>query len=179
MRPFSILYAIAVVWTVLIMGIGWGVSECTAAPTNIAGIWLGTITVPGVELRIAFEIAEAKEGAYTAKMHSIDQSAMNIPVSAVTLTGDSLKLDVTSIPGSYEGKLTADGDTIEGKWMQGGAIPLAMKRVDKLPEFNRPQTPKKPFPYRDEEVTYENRTAGVKLAGTLTIPAGKVDRSRR
>ena len=57
--------------------------------------------------------------------------------------------------------------------MQGGAIPLVMKRVDKLPEFNRPQTPKKPFPYHDEEVTYENRKAGIKLAGTLTIPQGK------
>jgi pimeloyl-ACP methyl ester carboxylesterase len=38
---------------------------------------------------------------------------------------------------------------------------------------NRPQEPKKPYPYDEEEVGYENKRAGVKLAGTLTIPRGK------
>ena len=37
----------------------------------------------------------------------------------------------------------------------------------------RPQVPTKPYPYREEEVAYENRTAGIKLAATLTIPNGK------
>ncbi len=35
---------------------------------------------------------------------------------------------------------------------------------------NRPQDPKKPYPYREEEVTYASRDAGIKLAGTLTLP---------
>lgn len=34
----------------------------------------------------------------------------------------------------------------------------------------RPQEPTKPYPYREEEVAYENKKAGVKLAGTLTLP---------
>jgi hypothetical protein len=34
----------------------------------------------------------------------------------------------------------------------------------------RPQEPAKPYPYREEEVAYENKKAGVKLAGTLTLP---------
>ena len=36
----------------------------------------------------------------------------------------------------------------------------------------RPQEPKRPFPYVEEEVTYENRPAGVKFAGTFTRPRG-------
>ena len=37
----------------------------------------------------------------------------------------------------------------------------------------RPQTPKPPFPYRAEEVTFKNPVAaGVTLAGTLTLPTG-------
>jgi hypothetical protein len=60
---------------------------------------LGTITVPGVELRIAFEISGTKEDGYTAKMHSIDKSAMNIPVGAIAVTADSVKMDIPSIPG--------------------------------------------------------------------------------
>jgi uncharacterized protein len=39
--------------------------------------------------------------------------------------------------------------------------------------LNRPQEPKKPYPYDEEEVGYENKRDGVKLAGTLTLPRGK------
>jgi uncharacterized protein len=38
---------------------------------------------------------------------------------------------------------------------------------------HRPQLPTKPYPYAEEQVTYENKKAGVKLAGTLTLPPGK------
>jgi len=36
----------------------------------------------------------------------------------------------------------------------------------------RPQTPKPPFPYQQEEVGYSNPEANIHLAGTLTEPAG-------
>ncbi len=98
MKTLAASASAAFTWILLTLGIGWGISECAAAPANIAGKWLGTIAVPGMELRVAFEIAGTKEGGHTAKMHSIDQSAMNIPVSAVTLTGDSLRMEVKSIP---------------------------------------------------------------------------------
>lgn len=35
---------------------------------------------------------------------------------------------------------------------------------------NRPQNPKKPYPYHEEEVTYKSVEYGIKLAGTLTFP---------
>jgi len=176
MKKFTALAIIAVIWTEMMLGIGWRASECTAAPANIAGKWLGTIKVPSVELRIAFEITEAKEGGYTAVVHSIDQGGLKIPVNAVTLNGDSLRLEI-KYSMAYEGRLQPDGNTITGNWIQGGLIPLDMKRVDKLPDLTRPQLtrpqdPKKPYPYIEEEVKYENRKAGVTLAGTLTIPSG-------
>jgi uncharacterized protein len=36
----------------------------------------------------------------------------------------------------------------------------------------RPQNPQPPFPYQAIEVSYQNTAAGVKLAGTLTLPHG-------
>ncbi|HYV38535.1 MAG TPA: alpha/beta fold hydrolase, partial [Gemmataceae bacterium] len=73
----------------------------------------------------------------------------------------------------YEGKLSKDATEIVGEWKQGGvSVPLTLKRVDKLPVALRPQEPKRPFPYREEEVVYENKKANVKLAGTLTLPKG-------
>ncbi len=39
-----------------------------------------------------------------------------------------------------------------------------------MPEL--PQTPKPPFPYQQEEVTYRNPEGNIRLAGTLTEPSG-------
>lgn len=46
----------------------------------------------------------------------------------------------------------------------------APKSAGTQPELNRPQTPVKPYPYKDEEVMFENREAGISLAGTFTRP---------
>ncbi|GAI94382.1 unnamed protein product, partial [marine sediment metagenome] len=63
---------------------------------------------------------------------------------------------------------------IEGEWKQSGqTLPLTVKRVDKAVEILRPQVPKKPYPYIEEELVYENKEAGITLAGTLTLPPGK------
>jgi fermentation-respiration switch protein FrsA (DUF1100 family) len=48
------------------------------------------------------------------------------------------------------------------------SLPLVLERTEKTPELHRPQEPKSPYPYRVEEVVYEN--AGITLAGTLTLP---------
>jgi pimeloyl-ACP methyl ester carboxylesterase len=40
-------------------------------------------------------------------------------------------------------------------------------------ELKRPQNPVKPYPYHDEDVSYENKAQNITLAATLTIPQGK------
>ena len=46
----------------------------------------------------------------------------------------------------------------------------------RAPTTERPQDPRKPFPYKEEEVTYEGKQPGVRLAGTLTLPPGRKKR---
>ena len=66
------------------------------------------------------------------------------------------------------------GDEAVGTFTQGGAkLPLTFKKTDKVSELRRPQTPKPPFPYKIENLTYQNETAKIKLAGTLTLPQGE------
>lgn len=48
-------------------------------------------------------------------------------------------------------------------------IPSLLSQENKL---NRPQTPVAPYPYQSENVTFENTTDGVTLAGTFTYPKG-------
>ena len=72
---------------------------------------------------------------------------------------------------TYEGKLNAEGTEAVGTFSQGGAkLPLTFKKTDKLSVVNRPQTPKPPFPYKVETVTYRNTPADITLAGTVTEP---------
>ncbi|MBN2594835.1 MAG: alpha/beta fold hydrolase [Sedimentisphaerales bacterium] len=174
MRKLNTFIIAAIAWTSFTLGTGWGVSECTAAPQNVAGKWLGTITFGSVQLHIGFEIAEVNKGDYAASFRSIDQSGLDIPMSAVKLNGDSVRLEMDANRSAYEGKFTADGNTIEGNWLQyGTATPLVMRRVEAYPEIIRPQTPRKPYPYIEEEVAYENQSANVHIAGSLTLPNGK------
>lgn len=138
---------------------------------SIEGTWLGTLKFSGTELRVVFKILQSPEGKLTATLDSPDQGAKDIPVEEVVFQNGHLHLDAKSINGVFEGDIKEDNSTIEGQWNQGGVtIPLALKRTEKVPEVSRPQEPKPPYPYDEKEVVYENKKAGVKLAGTLTLP---------
>ncbi len=146
-----------------------------AKPADIVGTWMGALNVNAIQLRLAFHIT-ATETGMAATMDSIDQGAKGIPVTAVTLNGATLTMETKSNGGKFEGKYDATADAIDGTWTQGPAsFPLSLKRVKDLStlEVRRPQNPAKPYPYAEEEVTYENKAAGIKLAGTLTAPRGK------
>ena len=140
---------------------------------SIEGIWQGELKVPGIELRIVFKISKNPDGTLTATLDSPDQGATDIPVEEVIFKDNTLRLEVKSAGGVFEGKVSEDFLVIEGEWKQsGGAFPLTVNRVDKVVEILRPQVPKKPYPYIEQEVAYENKDAEITLAGTLTLPSG-------
>ena len=141
---------------------------------NIEGIWEGKLKVPGAELKIVFNISKNPDGTLTATLDSPDQGAIGIPIEEVVFKDNTLRLEVKSAGGVFEGKVSADFLVIEGEWKQsGGVFPLTVNRTDKAVEIVRPQEPKKPYPYFEEEVKYDNKEAGITFAGTLTLPSGK------
>ena len=144
-------------------------------PTKgVEGFWEGTLKVGAIELRLIFTLERKPDGTLAGTLDSPDQGAKDIPIEEVTFQNGAVVVNVKKVGGVYEGKLSKDGQQIEGQWKQAGmTFPLVLKRIDKLPETRRPQEPKKPYPYAVEEVTFENKEAGVKLAGTLTLPRGK------
>jgi pimeloyl-ACP methyl ester carboxylesterase len=141
-----------------------------SAAKGVEGLWQGTLKVPGGELRIVFHINKAADGKLSATLDSPDQGATGIAVDECAFSNGKLTLAVKTIGGGYEGTMKNDS-SIEGKWSQAGmSLPLALKRIAKLEVALRPQEPKKPYPYKEEEVEFENKTGGFKLAGTLTSP---------
>lgn len=126
-------------------------------------------------MRVFFQVEETSPGKFRARMASPDQGANNIPVDSVIWKNDSLTLSVKVVGGTYNAKLSADGKQLSGFWKQGGAvIPLIVNKTEVLTFYNkRPQDPEKPYPYKAEDVVYQNRTAGNSLGATLTLPIGK------
>ena len=135
----------------------------------ITGQWNGVLSVQGVNLRIIFHINQTDEG-YSSAMDSPDQGATGIPVTTTTFDGSKLSLSLPNFGILYEGALQAD--SIVGTFKQGAlSIPTTLKWTSaEAKTVNRPQEPKPPYPYRSEDVFFENPTAGITLAGTLTIP---------
>jgi hypothetical protein len=142
----------------------------TSAAKGVEGMWQGTLKVPGGQLRVVFHVNKAADGKLTATMDSPDQGATGIAVDECAFSKGKLTLAAKAIGGGFEGTMKNDS-TIDGKWNQAGmSLPLVLKRIEKLEAVNRPQEPKPPYPYKEEEVTVDNKTAGITLAGTLTEP---------
>jgi pimeloyl-ACP methyl ester carboxylesterase len=147
-----------------------------AVAADLVGTWQGTLTVPGgPKLRLAVKVRQEAGGALAATVVSIDQGGIEIPVKRVTFTGGRLALELPNLRARFEGahRVEGGGAVIAGDWTQGGAsLPLTLRRGGALPAARRPQVPRKPYPYREEEVAYRSRP-GVKLAATLTLPPGR------
>ncbi len=137
--------------------------------------WAGRLKVTaGIELRLVLNLFNKKDDGFTATLDSPDQGAKGIKVDEVSLDKETLTFAVKSIAGEFSGKLNADKTEAEGEWTQlGNAMKLTLKKTDKLEaEARRPQEPRGPFPYKAIEVSYPNKSAGISLAGTLTLPKG-------
>lgn len=139
---------------------------------DVVGHWKGALDVGnGVELRLALEIEKSATGTFTASVTSIDQGNVTIPASSVKQDGDSVEIKWDRIKATFTGTLAKDGAKMTGTWKQAKPLPITFQRLEKPFALNRPQEPKKPYPYVEEEVQLTSAD-GVKLAGTLTIPRG-------
>jgi pimeloyl-ACP methyl ester carboxylesterase len=142
------------------------------AEVKLDGYWVGTLKA-GREIPLIARFTR-KDGALSGTLDSPHEGLKKLALDGVMLKERDLRFEVKISKAVFEGKFKEDGSEVAGHWKQSGLkFPLTFKRQDKPPVFTRPQEPKRPYPYLDEEVTYENRKAKVKFAGTLTLPKGK------
>ncbi|RVT78603.1 alpha/beta fold hydrolase [Flavobacterium sufflavum] len=137
---------------------------------EIAGQWNGILKVPGAQLRLVFDIQKTANGI-GATMDSPDQGAKGIPVSTSSFENSVLKITVANLKIEYEGTLGKD-NIIVGNFKQAGqSFPMNLSKEKAEKEaLIRPQEPTKPYSYYSEYIIFENKKAGINLAGTLTLP---------
>lgn len=156
---------------------GAGTTAAQDAPgERVVGSWMGTLDAAGQQLRLVFHIERDESGGLTGTMDSPDQGAYGLALSAVEAGADGrVRFEFAMAGGEYTGRLNEDASGIEGQWAQGGGtFGLSLERTDaEALKPARPQEPEPPFPYSAEEVRFENPEAGIRLAGTLTVPPGQ------
>lgn len=139
---------------------------------NIEGNWLGTLDAGVSKFRLVLKIQKS-ENRHTAKLDSLDQGANDLPIDSIVLDGNKLTFSAEKLDINYEGTLNEAGDEISGTFKQGtNTFPLVFKRTALALKLNRPQEPKKPYPYDEQEVSYRNEKDNIKISGTLTVPRG-------
>jgi len=158
---------------------GWAQekAESQVNPTTaLLGSWSGKLNVGAISLTLVLNLEQA-DGYVKASLDSPDQGAKGIPAFKEYLSDDSLAVKVEQIGMTYRARLK-DGK-LDGTFSQNGfSTSLVLAKGD-VPEVKRPQTPKSPYPYVTEEVTFRNDADGATLAGTLTWPVGYDKQSKQ
>ena len=120
-----------------------------ASTTDIVGTWQGTLHIPKtdqhpqVDLRLVVKISKTDAGALKAVWYSIDQGAQSVPTATVSFQDGVLKFTVTVVDRSYQGKMSEDGKSIAGTWMEGTMpIPLRLERTTPDTAWAIPEPPK-------------------------------------
>ena len=137
---------------------------------DVTGEWNGILKVGGMQLRLVFHVNKTDKG-YSATMDSPDQGQKNIPMSKATFENKIITIEMAAARINYSGLLIGN-DSVNGTFSQAGQnfpMNLTRKAIQKQ-EVKRPQEPRKPYPYYSEDLTFENKKAGITLAGTLTLP---------
>ena len=143
-------------------------SQCLSAQ-GIAGSWLGKLKAGPQELTITLRIEKNDEGRDVCFLGSPDQGVNSIPTQIAHLSADSVNVTIPALGAVYAAKMV--NDELHGTFIQRlMPFKLDMKRGEIVRK--RPQTPKPPYPYKTEEVTFTNTTETAHLAGTICYPVG-------
>lgn len=144
-----------------------------ALSQDINGSWHGELEIQGVKLPLVFNI-KTEGTLLKTTLDSPKQGAKDIPVKNTLFDNNTLSIDASDLGISYKGNY--NNEKIEGTFKQGNMeIPLVLEKNQTKKEysFNRPQTPKEPFNYKTEEVSFVNPIDKNTLAGTISAPNDK------
>jgi uncharacterized protein len=146
------------------------VSPSAGAVTRI----VGKIKAPGgIDLDFVAVLDGKGGGTLDIPAQGLEGGALD----DVVLSKETIAFALTSVDAHWKGAIKPDGHIECAFVQQGMSLPCDMERrpagdLAGPAKPSRPQTPKPPFPYDSQDVAYESGAAGIRLGGTLTVPAG-------
>lgn len=106
-------------------------AQTSRGPT---GHWEGRIQAPGMELPIEIDLTKNAQGQLTGTFTSPSERVKGLPLSKVTVEGQTVRMDLKSGSGGglFDGTLSADGASMTGSFTanEGGyVIPFNLTRT--------------------------------------------------
>jgi uncharacterized protein len=146
------------------------ITQVAAAQSSFVGTWEGKLNA-GIELRLVFRVVQGENGNFAGLLDCPDQGLKDVKASKLLVTADSMIFGIDQFRATYRGKLDNDS-TVTGIFFQGVSIPMKFKKIKKVREIVRAQTPVGPFPYQIEDLLYTNSDGSISYGATITIPNG-------
>lgn len=150
-------------WVLLL---GFWTSAAQDTPTT----WKGALNVNGQSIELIFELTTAQDTTATLSVPA--QGLLKYPATTAAISKDSVSLHFTPLGIKLYGTYTNDS-IIKGTFYQNNlTLPLSLIKERTPFVFERPQTPKPPYPYIRKEAHFTNDQANIGLSGTLNLPKG-------
>ena len=112
------------------------------AKAEIAASWQGTLhTTDGRGFRLVLKITKNQKGELGGTLYSLSQGGAPITGNSVSFEGGTLRFVNQFYGLSYEGKISADGDSISGTYTQNGSYPLVFEKASPDTEWTVPAPP--------------------------------------
>jgi len=120
---------------IVIIGAGLGMTFpltfAAVQQSPIAGHWEGAIKLPTGALNFSVDFTVASDGKLAAAITIPQQGAKDLPLANVGFDNGEVTFGLPNVPGDpkFRGKLSTDGQKIEGTFSQGGAdLPCSIER---------------------------------------------------
>jgi hypothetical protein len=136
---------------------------------DIRGHWKSSIeAMPGMDITFALNIGRISEGKFLANLDVLEQGAKDIPASSVMQSENQVELKWDALQITFNGKLSADANSIEGEWKQRGK-PTTTK-------FARLDAPASLIPANISYESDPNAADDIRgqWAGRLEVPGAKL-----
>ncbi len=146
-------------------------AEGTVEESSVA--WRGTIQMGGNSVVVVLHVTENADHSFTARMDIPNAGRNDVAIDEFRRNGDKVQLSIRNLV-NFDGKLSEAGDSFSGIWKQAGnSFSATFHQSAGEPGASpaRPQEPKRPYPYREEEVAVEQKRDRLILSGTLTLPS--------
>lgn len=116
----------------------------SVAGQSINGTWQGTLETGSKSLRLVLKIAKVNDGSLKGTFYTIDQTGKPFSMERIKVANGDVKFEVPDIGAGYEGKLSGDGKSIDGSWVQSNPLPLTLTRVNEdaawaIPAYTPPK----------------------------------------
>ncbi|MCB9838573.1 MAG: alpha/beta fold hydrolase [Phycisphaeraceae bacterium] len=163
---------------------------CVAGDAAVADgggpeVWAGSVQLQGPTLVLTLRLQEGADGSWAGTVDIPEQGFAGVVVAGFARSETAMEFTLP-FPGmpenlipSFELVLDKSGEHASGIMRQAGrTFPVTLDRTTEeaivaSAQDRRPQTPRPPFPYRNESVEVRVAPQGMTthdLAGTLTLP---------